>query len=256
MGVILVTGATGTLGRVVARKLLTPEREVRVLSRRTAAADTPYAWHTGDLRTGAGIADAVRGAETIIHCASGLRDLEVTRNLLEAEARENKDSPAHLVYISIVGVDRIPFFYYNAKLAAESVIETSGRPYTILRATQFHDLIARLVDSQKRLPVVFMPSGRVQPVDVRDVADRLIDLALGDPAGRAPDFGGPEIRTARDLARACDIARGRSRRVVSVPVPGPAGRGVRAGANLVPEIFGVEGKAVGKIIFEEYLADR
>ncbi|WP_431874439.1 SDR family oxidoreductase [Amycolatopsis sacchari] len=243
---ILVTGGTGTLGRVVAERLLGDDREVRVLSRRPAPGGTPYAWRTGDLRTGAGIAEATAGVDTIVHCASTVSrggDVEATRRLLEAAPR------AHLVYISIVGIDRIPFFYYNAKLATERLIERSGVPWTILRATQFHDLVAGLTAAQRRLPVTFTLKGRFQPIDVRDVADRLVELALGAPAGRVPDIGGPEVRDARDLARAYLAATRRSRPIVALPVPGKAGRAFRAGANLTPE------RAVGRITFEQYLEE-
>lgn len=239
---ILVTGGTGTLGRVVAERLLGDGREVRVLSRRPAPAGTPYAWRTGDLRTGAGIAAAVDGAGTIVHCASTVNrggDVAATRRLL--------GTGAHLVYISIVGIDRIPFFYYSAKLATERLIQESGDPWTILRATQFHDLIAGFTKRQVRLPVTFTLKGRFQPIDAREVADRLIELALGRPQGRVPDIGGPEVRDATDLARAYLTAVGARRPVVAIPLPGKAGRGFRAGENLAP------GHAVGKITFEEYL---
>lgn len=240
---ILVTGGTGTLGRVVAERLLGDGREVRVLSRREAPNGTPYAWRTGDLKTGVGIAAATEGADTIVHCATGIGDAAATRKLIEA------GNGAHLVYISIVGIDKIPFFYYNAKLAAERLIEDSGLPWTILRTTQFHDLVARITKAQLRLPVTFTMKGRFQPIDVRDVADRLVELALGQPSGRVPEMGGPEVRDARDLARAYLASVGRNRPVVSVSLPGKAARAFRAGAHLTP------GHAVGKVTFEQYLSE-
>lgn len=241
---ILVTGGTGTLGRVVAERLLGDGREVRVLSRREKPNDTPYAWRTGDLKTGVGIAAATEGVGTIVHCATGpMGDAAATRKLIEAA------HGAHLVYISIVGIDKIPFSYYNAKLAAERLIENSGLPWTILRATQFHDLVAGITKAQLRLPVTFTMKGRFQPIDVREVADRLAELALGKPASRVPEMGGPEVRDARDLARAYLASVGRSRPVVPVSLPGKAARAFRAGANLTP------GHAVGKVTFEQYLAE-
>ncbi|GAB3001632.1 NAD(P)H-binding protein [Amycolatopsis acidiphila] len=244
---ILVTGGTGTLGSVVAERLLGDGRAVRVLSRRPAPARTPYAWRTGDLKTGAGIAEATEGVDTIVHCASnstGGGDVAATRKLIETTRG------AHLVYISIVGIDKIPFFYYKAKLETERLIEGSGLPWTILRATQFHDLVLGFTKAQLRLPVTFTLKGRFQPVDVREVADRLVELALGQPAGRVPDMGGPEVRDSAELARAYLAAVGRSRPVVPVSLPGKAARAFRAGANLAPE------HAVGKVTFERYLAER
>jgi uncharacterized protein YbjT (DUF2867 family) len=104
---------------------------------------------------------------------------------------------------------------------------------------------------QRWSPVVLMPSGvHFQPIDVREVADRLVELAVGAPAGRVPDLGGPQVLSARDLARASLRASGRHRPVLSVRVPGKVFRGYRAGANLTP------GHAVGGITFEEFLAER
>lgn len=247
---ILVTGGTGTLGRVVTEKLLAKGIEARVLSRRPAPAGTPYPWHVGDLRTGAGIDGSVAGAGTIVHCASTLRggDVAATRTLIGAARRAG--SP-HLVYISIVGIDRVPLFYYRAKLATERLVEESGLPWTILRTTQFHDLIASMSVVQKRLPVVFTPGGvRFQPIDVREVADRLVDLALGPAQGRVPDMGGPQVRTAKDLVRACLQATGRRRPVVPLWLPGRTGRAFREGGHLTPA------NSVGKITFEEFLSAR
>ncbi|NIH87997.1 SDR family oxidoreductase [Amycolatopsis granulosa] len=246
---ILVTGGTGVLGREVARCLRAPGREVRILSRRAAPAGTPYSWYTGDLRTADSLDAAVAGAGAIVHCATtlGTKDATTTRTLVEAARRAGVP---HVVYISIVGVDRIPLPYYRAKLAAEEAVIASGLPWTVLRATQFHDLLFRGLEVQRRLPVVLHPAGfRFQPVDSREVAQRLAGLALGDPAGRAPDMGGSEVRDATDLARIYLRARNRRRPLVPVPIPGAIGRGYRAGHHLTSN-------ATGRTTFEQFLADR
>lgn len=248
---ILVTGATGTLGRALVRRLLTTETQVRALSRTPPTAqETNLAWVAGDLRSGAGIDDALTDVDVIIHCAttSGRGDVRMTRNLLAAARKA--DHP-QLIYISIVGIENIPLFYYRDKLEAERLIEQSGLPWTILRATQFHDLVAAMTLVQRWLPVVVVPSGmRFQPVDVRDVAARLAELATGPPAGRVPDLGGPQVRDARQLAQATMTATGRRKPVVSVPIPGKISRGFRAGANLAPE------HATGRTTFEQFLETR
>ncbi|EME62720.1 SDR family oxidoreductase [Amycolatopsis decaplanina] len=247
---ILVTGGTGDLGRAVVRRLTAAERPVRIMSRRPRPADEPHEWARCDLRTGDGVAEAVDGVSAIIHCAStlGRGDEQVTRNLVEAARRAGRP---HLVYISIVGIDVIRFFYYNEKLASEKVIEESGLPWTVLRATQFHELVARASAAQRRLPVTVMPSGfRFQPVSTGDVADRLVALASGEPSGRVPDMGGPEVRTARDLAEAYQRSMGRRKPIVSLWLPGKAARAFRAGGNLTPE------NATGVGTFEEFLASR
>jgi uncharacterized protein YbjT (DUF2867 family) len=248
---ILVTGGTGTLGRHLVRELLDRDRPVRVLSRRSRPGTDrePYEWATGNLRDGTGIDAAVSEVDTIVHCASSSRgDAEATRRLAETARRAGRP---HLVYISIVGVDRIPFFYYRAKFEAERALESSGLPWTVLRATQFHDLIASMSAAQRRLPVTFTLSGaRFQPVEVTEVATRLAGLAVGEPAGRVPDMGGPEVRDARELAETYLRATGRRRPVIPVPLPGKAMRALRAGENLTPE------HADGKITFDEYLRER
>lgn len=245
---ILVTGGTGKLGREVVRRLLAAGQDVRVLTRRQRPG-TEHAWAVGDLASGAGITDAVDGVATVIHCATSNRgDAAATRRLADAAKAAGV---THLLYISIVGIDAIPMFYYQAKLDAEKVVGGSGVPWTILRATQFHDLVATMSSAQRRLPVVFALSGvRFQPIDTGAVADRLTELALAPAAGRVPDIGGPEVRTSADLARAYLDTTGRRRPVVSLRLPGKAFRALRAGANLTPD------HATGKVTFEEFLRDR
>lgn len=157
----------------------------------------------------------------------------------------------HLVYISIVGVDRVPLRYYKSKLAVERLVEESGLGWTVLRATQFHDLLVMVLQGLSKLPVLFL-LGRCpgQPVEVAEVADRLVELAAGAPAGRVEDLGGPETRTFESLARAYLKASGRRRAVVNVPLWGAAYRGFRSGGHLTPQ------RAVGKGTFEEYLVGR
>ncbi|PKW15222.1 SDR family oxidoreductase [Saccharopolyspora spinosa] len=247
---ILVTGGTGTLGKAVLRRLLDAGHDVRVLSRRPRPADVPHGWATGDLRTGEGIAAATSDVDAIVHCATtlGRKDVAATQCLIDA-ARRNGDP--HLVYISIVGVDQVPLFYYRAKFAAEQRVADSGLPWTILRTTQFHDLVARMTSVQRRSPVIGALAGvDFQPIDVRDVADRLAGLAVGEPAGRIPDMGGPEIRSHRDLARACLDSTGHRRVLLPVRLPGAAFAGFRRGGHLAPD------QAVGRITFDEFLAER
>ncbi|MDT0344785.1 SDR family oxidoreductase [Streptomyces litchfieldiae] len=249
----LVTGGTGKLGRQVVRLLCESEQVVRVLSRRGRAPGSrvPYRTITGDLRTGAGLEDAVRGVGTIVHCATtnGRRDIVATRNLIDAAV--SAGGTPHLVYVSIVGVDIIPLPYYRAKLAAEKLVADSGLPWTVQRITQFHDLLAAVFAYQRRLPLTLaLKRFRFQPIDTRDAAARLVDLALGTPAGRAPDIGGPQVRDMRDLAAAYHRAHGRRRRIVSLCLPGRTARGFADGGNLVPE------NKLGSITFEDFVTKR
>jgi uncharacterized protein YbjT (DUF2867 family) len=248
---ILVTGGTGVLGRRIAAKL-DGAVDVRVLSRGGGEIAGARVFR-GDLETGEGLRAAVEGADVIVHAATtGLdlrkpdHDIEATRRLLEAV-----EGRPHLVYISIVGVDAIPYGYYRTKFTVEKMIEESGLPWTILRATQFHELVVMMLSLLAKAPVAVVPRGvKVQPVDSGEVADRLVELALGAPAGRVPDLGGPRVERTEDLMRAYLRAVRRRRPVVRLPIPGRAMAAFRAGHHLAPAgATGVRG-------FAEDLRDR
>ncbi|GHE02429.1 SDR family oxidoreductase [Streptomyces alanosinicus] len=244
MTTILVTGGTGTLGRRVTERLRADGHEMRVLSRHTQP-------HAVDLRVGgSGLDAALAGVSTVVHCASSPRggDETAAERLIEAARRAGV---GHLVYISIVGVDRVPLGYYKTKLAVERRIEASGLGWTVLRTTQFHDLLVGILGGLAKPPVMLVPAGVPdQPVEVGEVADRLAGLALAAPAGRVADMGGPEVRSLDSLARAYLRATGRRRAVAQVPLLGRTYRAARAGGLLAPE------QAVGRTTFEEYLKQR
>lgn len=255
---ILVTGGTGTLGRLVVRRLRDAGCDIKVLSRRGREAEDGIEFVTGDLATGEEIESAVDGAGTIVHCAGSSKgDEDKARNLVRAASRAGA---AHLVYISVVGADRIPiggrvdramFGYFASKLAAERIVADSGLPFTTLRATQFYDLILTVAQQMAKLPVIPAPAGfRFQPIDADEVATRLVDLTLGEPAGLVPDMGGPRVYSVAELLRGYLRASHRRRPIVPVWLPGKAARVLRAGANLAPE------QAVGRLTWEEFLAER
>jgi uncharacterized protein YbjT (DUF2867 family) len=153
------------------------------------------------------------------------------------------------VYTSIVGSDRVPV--YRRKVADEQLIANSGLPWTVLRATQFHDLIAALLRMLAKLPVLVLPAGwSFQPVDVREVGARLAELALGEPVGREPDFGGPQVREISDLARSYLATVGKHRVRVPIRLPGEVFHAYRAGGHLAPD------HAQGIVTFEQYLSEQ
>ncbi len=255
---ILVTGGTGTLGRHVVRRLRDAGRDVRVLSRRTHEAGGGIEYVTGDLLKDEGIQAAVDGAGIIVHCAGSSKgDDEATRNLVRAASRAGAQ---HLVYISVIGVERIPvvsgidrmmFGYFASKRAAERIVADSGLPWTTLRAAQFHDLLLKVAEQMTTLPVIPVPAGfRFQPVDADEVAERLVESALGTPAGLAPDMAGPRVYGVADLLRVYLQTRRMHRLLVPVRLPGRAARACRAGANLAPE------RAVGHRTWEDFLVER
>ena len=255
---ILVTGGTGTLGRQVVPRLRQAGCDVRVLSRRAHEDADDIEYVIGDLAAGEGIEAAVDGAGIIVHCAGSSKgDEDKTLNLTRAASLAGTQ---HLVYISVVGADRIPvvsgvdramFGYFASKLAAERVVADSGLPWTTLRAAQFHESLLKVAQQMTKLPVMPVPAGvRFQPVDAGEVAARLVELALGAPAGLAPDIAGPRVYSMADLLRGYLRARRKHRLMVPVRLPGKAARAVRAGANLAPE------RAVGHRTWEDFLAER
>ena len=142
----------------------------------------------------------------------------------------------HLIYISIVGVDKLPMSYYRAKLTAERALIASGIPWTILRTTQFHDLALTLIKGMCRLPVAITPRGvSAQPVAVQEVAARLVGLSGAAPAGRVPELGGPEIKPLAELARMYLHSAGSRKPIMTVPLPGKLMKGLRRGEGLTPD---------------------
>jgi uncharacterized protein YbjT (DUF2867 family) len=248
---ILVTGGTGTLGRAVVAELIERDRLPRIFSRRAKDSTDPTVvqWVTGDLAGGDRVADAVADVDALIHCATDYRhmdnDVRGTRRLIDTALLG--ESP-HLVYPSIVGVDRIPLTMYRFKVGIEDMVAGGRLPWTVQRITQFHDLVLTMLRKVGRLPVLPLPAGlQVQPIDPRDAARRLVDLALAGPAGRATDIGGPLVQTIDDLAQQWLAAAGKKRRIVDVRVPGKVMRAYRQGWNLTPD------NTVGTVTFEEYL---
>ncbi|WP_433216684.1 SDR family oxidoreductase [Dactylosporangium sp. CS-047395] len=240
-GVTLVTGATGKLGRVLMRELEERGLPARGMSRSASG------MARADLLTGEGLAAALDGAGLVIHAATdGRRDVRAAERLLGALKPEQ-----HLLYVSIVGVDRVPLPYYRQKLAVEHLVRARGG--SIFRATQFHDLLFTLARASARLPVMFYPAFDLQPVDTRDVARRLAAVSASLRNGAAPveeDFGGPEVRPVKDLFRGFLQVYGKRRPLAPLRLPGKTFRGYRAGGHLAPN------HALGTVTWEDYLRDR
>jgi uncharacterized protein YbjT (DUF2867 family) len=247
---VLITGATGTLGRKVVGAATEAGHQVRAMSRHSHVGYTGVHWAQGDLLANTGVDAAVDGIDVIVHCATqGTRDKDVTstENLVTAA---RKARVPHIIYVSIVGIDRIPLPYYKTKLRVEHTLESSGIGHTVLRATQFHDLVKMTFALQRFSPVLCTLRGaRFQPIDTRDVTARLVELIDSEPAGRVADIGGPDVHTHAELARIYLAASGGRRPVVDLPVPGRIVAGYREGANLVPD------NPVGTIGFADYLAE-
>ena len=230
---ILVTGGTGTIGRRVVPLLRAAGRDVRILSRHPQP-DAPGIRHVaGDTVTGEGLADALRGIETVLHLAGGAKGDDVAARTVAASARAA--GVGHLVLISVVGADRMPIGYFRAKAAAEREIAASGVPSTVLRAAQLHEFALPVVRGLARLPITMIPGGlRFEPVHVDEVAARLAELAIGEPSGRVADIAGPDVLTIPELVETYrSIAGTRTRRPrLPIRIPGAVGRAYRTGENL------------------------
>jgi uncharacterized protein YbjT (DUF2867 family) len=244
---VLVTGGTGRLGRRVVDRLRTEGIEPRVMSHSGLPGTIK-----GDLLTGEGIGAAVRGADAIIHAAqsptrkSRRTAVEGTERLLEIAAHAGV---SHFVYISLIGLERVPLSYYWEKLDAERLVERSPVPWTILRSTQFHEFALSTVRALDRLPfLALIPKGwLLQPIDTGEIADRLVELSLGLPAGRVSEICGPEVRTLASLTQAYLSAKGSKKGIVELPLPGKTARAFREGAQVAATF------ARGDITWEEFL---
>jgi uncharacterized protein YbjT (DUF2867 family) len=244
---VLVTGGTGVLGRPTVQQLVAAGHDVGVLSRGASPfgptpagpAGTGPVRVLGDLVDGRGLTEALAGVDAVVHCATDPRsaravDVAGTERLVRA-ANETGRRP-HLVFVSIVGVDRIPWSYYRAKHRAEEVVQAAGLPWTVQRATQFHPFVAHMLWQLARTPVMALPRGfRFQPMAASDLAARLVSHVANGPAGPAAPLGGPQVLDLGYLARSWMQATGLRRRLLALPVPGRVSAAFRAGANLCPD---------------------
>ncbi len=250
---VLVTGGRGTLGRPTVDALLASGHDVSVTTRRPALTAGGPPQLRFDLGTGEGAAAAVADHEVIVHLASdtnrfGKSDVVGTGALLSAANRARTN---HIVYISIVGCDEIPFAYYKQKAAVEREIVRSGIPYTILRTTQYHEFAGLLARRLSKAYLTFVPRRvRFQSLDSAVAGRRLAELATGDPQGRVADLGGPQVFLLCDLVRRYLTATGHPRPVVEVPLFGATYRGFVDGRNLAPQRADASGRT-----WDEWLSE-
>ncbi|HEU0026179.1 MAG TPA: NAD(P)H-binding protein [Ktedonobacterales bacterium] len=241
MAMTLVTGGASGLGSDVVRALLARGQTPRILTHRAdAAAPDGAELACGDLRTSEGLEAALSGVAIVIHCASNAREPDFATEIQGAHhlTRMAKAAGvAHLIYISIVGVDRSEYPYYAAKREAERIFEAGETPWTTLRATQFHHLVHGLLrnwdDGSARLTVP--PGMRFQSVARHEVAARLIELADAGPSCYALPMRGPQTLTIMEMAQAYLAAKGRAATVETAPPEGAPASVFRTGVNLVPE---------------------
>lgn len=260
----LLTGATGTLGEELRPRLREAGHDVVAASRSPpddggrpenfASTAGDLEWASVDLVAGTGIEAAVEDIDVIVHAASNATgdheavDLHGTERLVEAAEAADV---SNFCYVSIVGIDAIPYSYYEHKLGAERVVESSAVPSTIARATQFHEFVEEMLAMVAWLPVWPLPTRfRIQPIAAAEAADAVVEYATEDPSGRVPELGGPTVHTGRELAEAYRSARGLRRPIVRLPLPGGVAAAFRAGEATAPAC------AVGEQSWGAWLAER
>lgn len=253
---ILITGGTGKLGSVIVAQLAASEHTPRILSRANVAVQPGIEVVQGDLASGAGLAEALIKVDAVIHCASSPArdtyevDVIGTKNLLEQAARHGI---RHVVYVSIIGIDRIPLAYYQYKLAAELAIVESGVPYTLARIAQFHDFVDERLHSLRKIeasPLLITTDAQFQTIDLQDAARYLTDQAAAEAGNQRVNVAGPEINTLEKMARPWLAMQGMERPLAHALAPRAHLaflEGYRSGYNTAPD------HAYGSITWLDFL---
>ena len=248
---ICVAGGTGQVGREVVRRALNGGHSVAVLSRNPPPAGTSTdiagaEYFRADVTTGEGVAAALAGADVVIDCLEG-RSGKARKNFADGGARllaaAQDAGTARAVMLSIVNCDRSKAAFYRSKAAKEHVYELSGLETVVVRATQFHSLLAMMFGAGSKVRIIPVVRGaRFQPVSPADAAAVLLETALepapvpaAAPRHRVLNLGGPESKDMADFAREWQRATGVKGQLVRLPLPGAMGRYLREGLNLVPE---------------------
>ncbi|HXH35976.1 MAG TPA: NAD(P)H-binding protein [Plantibacter sp.] len=225
---IAVAGGTGAVGRLVVEVAQSRGHATVVLAR-SAGLDLVVGHELATVLDGVDAVVDVTSTSTQSGKASEAFFGGVTRNLLGAERAAGV---GHHLALSIVGSDRAPFGYYAGKALQEQLVSSGPVPWTILRATQFHEFAQRMFAQFTVGPLSLVPTMRSQPVAAREVAERLVALAEGAPAGRPADLAGPEVLQMADMVRAYATAVGRKPRILQLPLPGGFGKAMRDGTIL------------------------
>jgi uncharacterized protein YbjT (DUF2867 family) len=249
---IAVAGATGRVGRHVVDVLTERGHEAVAMSRATGV----------DVITGEGLAEALAGAECVIDVATGPSPdrqaateffTTATRNLHEAGERA---SVQRIVVVSIIGIDKFSAGYSAAKLDHEHAILSGPIPARVLRAAQFHEFVAQLMDWGRRGDVAYVPKMRTQLVAARTVAEALVDLAADPDAVPAPagaptaEIAGPREESLVEMATLLAARRGDPVRVEGVSDPDDPDHGLNESGALLPSPHAT----LAGPTFEEWLA--
>jgi uncharacterized protein YbjT (DUF2867 family) len=243
---IAIVGGAGTLGRHITAELAGRGHDVRVLSRRSQD-------HPVDLISGQGLTAALDGCEAVVDASNASSPKRAAQVLVQGSGRllaaEQHAGVRHHVGISIVGCERVPIGYYRVKVEQEHVIEQGPVPWSIVPATQFHELVAAALGAAGRWHVLPVPDMRLQTVAAAQVAEVVADVAGGEPGRSRIQVAGPEVTTAAALARTWKRITGQRAVSVRVPVPGKLGRALRTGA-----LTAEHADVLGSLTFADWLA--
>lgn len=206
-----VLGGTGLIGSQVVKNLGAAGHEA-----------VPHSPSTGvDLISGAGVAEAVTGADVVVNLTNSPTFDDASpaffrtsmENLLDASARAGV---GHAVVLSIVGVDQVPELdYYRAKTLQEDLLKAGPVPYSIVRATQFMEFVDAVLSWTADGDTVRLPRTPIQPIAAADVAAAVTEVAAGAPLNGVLDVGGPDVYPLDDLGRLTLTAKGDKRSVVT-----------------------------------------
>ncbi|OBG96142.1 LysR family transcriptional regulator [Mycobacterium sp. E3251] len=220
---VLVIGGSGLIGSQVVANLTELGHEAVSASPRSGV----------DSVTGEGLAEAVAGVDAVVDVSNSpsfdddpvMRFFTTsTKNLLAAEREAGVQ---HHVALSIVGADRAPDSgYMRAKVAQEKLIEESGQPYSIVRATQFFEFVEAIADSATEGHTVRLPVAAFQPIAAKDVAAAVTRATVGDPTNGITNIAGPEKRGMDEFIRAALAASNDQRQVVGDPTASYFGTGL------------------------------
>ena len=235
---IAVAGATGRVGRHVVDVLKAEGHDVVAMSRSSGV----------DVVTGQGLDEALTGVECIIDAATGPSpDQKAATEFFTAAARNlhqagERAGVRRMVVVSIIGIDRFTAGYGAAKIAHEKAMRSGPIPVRVLRAAQFHEFVAQLVEWGRQGEVSFVPRMRIQPVAARTVAQALADLATDPESAPAPgssevpmlEIAGPREENLADLARLLVSRRGDPLRIEGASDPADPDRDLYETGALLP----------------------
>jgi uncharacterized protein YbjT (DUF2867 family) len=216
---LAVAGATGRVGRHLVDVLEARGHDVVAISRSNGV----------DVISGDGLADALAGVECLIDTATGASPDQEAATAFFTTAAHNLHSAGEqaglrrIVVVSIIGCDRFSAGYNAAKLAHERAMLSGPIPVQILRAAQFHELVAQLVEWGRRDDASYVPEMRTQLVAARVVAEALADLATGHApesfGAVIPEIAGPRVESLVEMARLLVAHRGDGIRIEGVSDP-------------------------------------